>query len=84
MNKLSTVTKFFPVWAILASVVAFYFPNIFVDFKFMIIPLLMVIMFVMGLTLEFAEFKEITKKPFIVLLGVVLQFLIMPLGSVII
>ncbi|MCP4181000.1 MAG: bile acid:sodium symporter family protein [bacterium] len=79
MSKLSIITKFFPLWAILASVIAFYFPDLFVHFKFMIIPLLMIIMFVMGVTLKFSEFKEITKKPFIVILGIVLQFTVMPL-----
>ncbi|HJO96001.1 MAG TPA: bile acid:sodium symporter family protein [Victivallales bacterium] len=79
MNKISIITKFFPLWAILVSIISFYFPGVFTNLKFMIIPLLMIIMFAMGITLELSEFKEITKKPFIVLMGVVLQFTVMPL-----
>jgi BASS family bile acid:Na+ symporter len=44
-----------------------------------IVPLLGIIMFSMGATLEFDAFKDILRRPGAVLLGVLLQFLFMPL-----
>src|SRR5699024_11627646 len=43
---------------------------------------LMVIMFGIGLTLTIPDFKEIARRPLPILIGVIAQFVIMPLAAV--
>jgi BASS family bile acid:Na+ symporter len=50
-----------------------------VGFKSWIIPLLIIIMFCMGITLKLDDFKRVFKRPKIIALTVMLQFLFMPL-----
>jgi BASS family bile acid:Na+ symporter len=62
---------------------AFTFPAVFTswcgfELKRAIIPLVQLILFGMGMTLSFADFKRVLKMPRAVLVGVGLQFLIMP------
>ncbi len=71
-------TTLFPLWAILLSVVAFFSPDYFSGLKPAIIPLLMVVMFGMGMTLTWSNFKEVLKTPGIIFTGVILQYTIMP------
>jgi BASS family bile acid:Na+ symporter len=54
-------------------------PSLVVGFKSWIIPLLILIMFCMGITLKIDDFKRVLKRPKIIALTVVLQFLFMPL-----
>ena len=75
------LTKLFPVWAIILSVTAFFFPDLFSGLKPAIIPLLSVVMFCMGMTLKWSDFKEILKSPGIILIGVLLQYFVMPLSA---
>jgi BASS family bile acid:Na+ symporter len=72
------ITKLFPLWAILFSIAAFYINDFFVVFKSAIVPLLIVVMFGMGMTLTWDNFKKIFKSPLVILLGFTLQYLIMP------
>lgn len=72
------ISALFPLWAILASVFAYLQPEIVVGFKSWIIPLLILIMFCMGVTLKLEDFKRVGKNPKIIALTVVLQFLLMP------
>jgi bile acid:Na+ symporter, BASS family len=72
------ITKLFPLWAVIFSLIAFYFSSPFVIFKSAIVPLLMVVMFGMGMTLTWDNFKRIFKSPLVILLGFSLQYLIMP------
>jgi bile acid:Na+ symporter, BASS family len=69
----------FAVWVLLFAALAFYNPNAFTWIAPYIAPLLGIVMFGMGLTLSVNDFKEIFKRPTEVLIGVVAQFLIMPL-----
>jgi BASS family bile acid:Na+ symporter len=71
-------TYLFPVWALLFSVLAFYFPQPFAVMKPAIIPLLAIIMLGMGMTLNIDDFRRVVSRPVIVLVGLILQFLIMP------
>lgn len=71
----------FPLWALLFSGVAFFYPQLFVGFKSSIVPLLMTIMLGMGLTLSWQDFKRVWQNRFVVGLGVGIQFLIMPLSA---
>lgn len=73
------ISMLFPLWAILFSILAFIQPNLVVGFKPWIIPLLMFIMFCMGITLKIDDFKRVFKRPKIIALTVALQFLFMPL-----
>ena len=78
---LSQLTRLFPVWAILGAGAAALFPDAFLSLKPPIEPLLGLVMFGMGMTLPPANFLEVAIRPLVVLLGVALQFLIMPLAG---
>jgi len=71
----------FPIWAILISVLALFYPHWFVDLKSWIVPLLMAVMLGMGLTLRWQDFKQVWQNRMVVGLGVGIQFLIMPLAA---
>lgn len=73
------VGQTFALWAILFALLGFFFPQWFVGLKSWIVPILGIIMFGMGLTLELKDFAEIAKRPVQVVLGIVAQFSIMPL-----
>ncbi len=65
--------------AVALSIVAFCFPEVFVGQKAAIVPLLMVVMLGMGLTLSWTDFIEVGRRPLLILLGVGIQYLLMPL-----
>ena len=72
------ITKLFPLWAIIFSLLAYFYSDLFSGFKSAIVPLLTVVMFGMGMTLRWDNFREIFKTPLVILLGVGLQYLVMP------
>jgi len=72
---------FFPIWAVLLSIVAYANPVYFVDLKSFIIPLLMLIMFSIGLTLSLDSFKKALQYKQVIAIGMLLQFSIMPLSA---
>ena len=74
-------SSLFPLWAIIFSAITYLQPSLVVDFKGWIIPLLILIMFCMGITLRIEDFKRVLKRPKIVALAVFLQFLIMPFAA---
>lgn len=76
---LSKFNQFFPLWAALLSLVAFFSNEFFSAFETLIIPLLGLVMFLMGLNLKTADFLQIIKEPKPVLVGVMLQFVLMPI-----
>lgn len=78
------VIQLFPLWALLLSVAAFLQPALFVDLKSQIVPLLTIIMLAMGLTLSPADFKKVLKNTKAIGVGVLLQFLVMPIAAFII
>ncbi|WP_320035069.1 bile acid:sodium symporter family protein [Halarcobacter sp.] len=78
------ISILFPLWAVLFSIISYFNPNLVVGFKSWIIPLLILIMFCMGVTLKISDFKRVLKRPKIIALTVFLQFLIMPLAAFII
>ena len=75
------ITKLFPLWAILFAALAFQFPNLFTNFKDAIIPLLMIVMFGMGMTLTWDNFKDVFRSSGVIGFGVFLQYLIMPFAA---
>ena len=75
---LQTIIKGFPVWAVLASFVAYLYPSLFLDFKSSIPVLLMIIMLSMGLTLKFDDFSRLSSFSKAMAVGILLQFSVMP------
>ena len=71
----------FPIWALLLSGLAMVFPQLFVDLKSWIVPLLMLVMLGMGLTLKWQDFQQVWRHRFVVALGVAIQFLVMPFAA---
>lgn len=71
----------FPLWALLASLIAFQLPEFFASFKSSILPLLMVVMFGMGMTLKWQNFYQVWLIKRVVLLGLALQYFVMPLAA---
>lgn len=76
---LGTLTRLFPLWALLLSAIAWYLPGPFSQGKGLILPLLMVIMFGMGMTLTAADFRRVIQRPKLIALGAALQYSVMPL-----
>lgn len=76
--------KLFPIWAPLAALIGFLFAPSMAGWGGAIVPLLTVVMLCMGLTLKPADFIAVgrLKKAFV--LGMVLQFSVMPLGALLI
>lgn len=73
------VGKTFAVWVLLFAGLAFFLPDSFKWIAQYITPLLGIIMFGMGLAVSPADFREVLKRPIDVGIGVLGQFLIMPL-----
>lgn len=81
---LRTITNLFPLWAVLFSLLAFFQPSLFTDFKSNIVPLLTIIMLAMGLTLKPQDFLNVVKNKKAIGVGLVLQFSIMPLAALLV
>lgn len=73
----------FPIIIIVAFVFAFMAPSAVQPFAGWVVPALGIIMFGMGLTLTVPDFELVVKKPLPVLIGVVAQFVVMPLLGVV-
>lgn len=69
----------FGIWVIVFAVLGFSFPSLFTWISSYITIFLGVIMFGMGLTLQADDFKELVRKPWQVIIGVIAQYTIMPL-----
>jgi len=78
---METFTARFPLWAMLLALIAYILPDYFIGLKAGIIPLLVIIMFGMGMTLTAADFKQVWLRPKTIALGVLLQYLLMPLAA---
>lgn len=74
----SHIALLFPPWAVLMGAAGYLLPSIPGQGKALIVPLLVVIMFGMGLTLKPADFKRALGRWPIALLGLGLQFGLMP------
>lgn len=78
---LNKFTATFPVWAILSAIAAWLSPGFFIGMKPAIIPLLVIIMLGMGMTLTLDDFKRVLLNPRMIGLGVLIQYLVMPLAA---
>lgn len=74
----NTITRFFPLWAILLSAVAYVLPDLFIPLKGSLFFLLGLVMFGMGISLKARDFLAVIKSPKPIILGLLLQFLCMP------
>lgn len=72
----------FPAIIIVAFLIAFIKPEAVQPYTGYVTPALGIIMFGMGLTLTAPDFKLVAKRPLPVLIGVIAQFVIMPLLGV--
>lgn len=75
------LTKTFPLWIVLFSVLAFFWPQYFVWSLPYITWGLGLIMFGMGMTLSLNDFKLVFTQPKAVIVGCLAQFTIMPLSA---
>lgn len=79
LERISQIAgNYFALWVILASIIA-YFVDAFAGLVSYVNLLLGIVMFGMGLTLTGADFARVFRRPKDVLLGVLVQFTIMPL-----
>ena len=79
MNKfINLATNLFPLWVIVFSIWAYFDSQTWTTLQTFVIPLLSIVMFSMGLTLKTKDFYRIFKNFKIILLGIFLQFLLMP------
>lgn len=88
MNKLKVLEsisnfagKYFALLVIAVAIIAFLIPDTFLPYSKYITILLGVVMFGMGLTLKAVDFKLILTHPKPVIIGVLAQFIIMPLTA---
>ena len=75
------ITALFPLWALLGVVLAWMVPAPFTACRPAIVPLLGIVMFGMGAGLRVENFLTVLRKPAPVILGLSLQFLMMPLAG---
>lgn len=73
------VSRTFAIWVVVFAFIAAQFPETFKMFVPWIPYLLGIVMLGMGLTLTFKDFAEVTRNPKAVIIGVVAQFVVMPL-----
>ena len=78
---LSVITRLFPIWALLLSVLAYYTPATFTGIGPWVATLLMLIMFGMGVHLKVDDFKRVLSRPAPVAAGIFLHYLVMPLAA---
>lgn len=74
----------FPILIVIGGLIGYFSPDVVAPISGWTTWLLGMVMFGMGLTLKVADFAFIAKKPLPVLIGVVAQFVIMPLLAVMI
>jgi len=72
------VSNFLWLWVLVVVPVALKFPFLFHPLKPIIKPLLGSVILSMGLTLKFEDFKEVAKRPKIVVIGLLTQYSVMP------
>src|SRR5690625_3385560 len=72
----------FAILVIIGGLLGIFLPDVATGFAPQVTPLLGIIMFGMGLTLRPVDFALIAKRPLAVLIGVVAQFVVMPLIAV--
>ncbi|XKM13159.1 bile acid:sodium symporter family protein [Orbaceae bacterium ac157xtp] len=80
---LISLTKLFPLWAILCAMLAYFAPTVFLPAKTYVSELLMFIMFTMGVSLSLDDFKRVLVRPKAVIVCTLLHYIVMPLTALI-
>jgi len=80
-KALAFYTRYFAIWVILFGLVAYFWPRPFGLLRPYNKYFFSLTMFGIGAVLRLEDFKRIGERPSIVLIGVVAQFTIMPLGA---
>jgi len=75
------ITRLFPLWALLFTLLAWWQPSLFSGYRALIMPLLSLVMFGMGLGLHVSDFARALNMPRLIVLGVGLQYGIMPAAA---
>ncbi len=75
---MKTFIRLFPLWALLVSAAGYLCGGYLTGLKFLIVPLLAAVMFGMGMTLEWENFRNVLKSPRVIAAGFLLQYLVMP------
>ena len=82
---LSKVSKFatntFLIWMLIAAIIGFIFPTQLATLSGWVPYLLGIVMLGMGLTIDPKDFKIVFQSPKCVIIGVILQYTIMPLAA---
>jgi BASS family bile acid:Na+ symporter len=81
MRFLNRTVALFPLWAILGTAGALLYPGRLTPLASAIVPLLGLVMFGMGLTLQARDFLEVARRPALIAAGAALQFGVMPLAA---
>ena len=76
-----SLSRLFPLWAALAAVAAYLAPDSFRPLLPWVTDLLTLVMFGLGVTLTFADFRRVITRPAPVIAGVVVHYLVMPLAA---
>jgi BASS family bile acid:Na+ symporter len=75
------ITALFPLWALLGVLLAWFSPAPFAACRPAILPLLGLVMFGMGVGLRVENFLAVLRRPTPVILGLGLQFMVMPFAG---
>lgn len=78
---LANINRLFPLFALIGAALAYCFSPAFIGFKSAIVPLLIIIMLAMGLTLNVSDFANAFAQKKAVLVGLLLQFTVMPISA---
>jgi BASS family bile acid:Na+ symporter len=81
LARITRLTRFFPLWAVLVSTAAYYSPSSVTGIAPHVTTLLTIIMLSMGVTLSVADFRRVFTRPAPVIAGIVLHYLVMPLAA---
>jgi BASS family bile acid:Na+ symporter len=80
-KKCVTIAEWFSLWIVLGCLWAWWQPELWIWFQPYIAIGLGVIMLGMGLTLRLPDFSDVFRMPKIIVIGVLAQFVIMPLSA---
>lgn len=78
---LARITRLFPLWAGIFSVLAYFMPSAFKWIAPNISHLLMLIMFTMGISLRLDDFRRVFARPLPIVAGIGIQLTVMPLAA---
>ncbi|MGD2117676.1 MAG: bile acid:sodium symporter family protein [Chromatiales bacterium] len=81
MTLVRNINRLFPLWAVMFAGLGYLFPAFWSGLRDAIVPLLVMIMFSMGLTLTVWDFRRAFCHSRLVGIGVTLQYVVMPLAA---